>query len=166
MMSADSLVIRRVEQSDEAGFSSVEKFRRYLSEDRAGLRPVFVAILDGEVAGYVTLLWNADDPAFRMEEIAEISDLWVSDCFRCRGVGTALLAHAEQEAARRSPTVGLNVGLHSGYGAAQRIYVRCGYVPDGSGVVVEGEVVPEGSTIRLDDDPIVTLRMKKVLGVR
>ena len=28
----------------------------------------------------------------------------------------------------------LGVGLHPGYGAAQRLYIKQGYVPDGSGV--------------------------------
>ena len=28
----------------------------------------------------------------------------------------------------------LGVGLHSGYGSAQRMYVKRGYIPDGSGV--------------------------------
>lgn len=33
-------------------------------------------------------------------------------------------------AAETSDTVCLGVGLHSGYGAAQRMYVLRGYVPD------------------------------------
>ena len=28
----------------------------------------------------------------------------------------------------------IGVGLHSGYGSAQRMYVKRGFVPDGSGV--------------------------------
>ena len=55
------------------------------------------------------------------------------------------------------------MGLHSGYGPAQRLYARRGYVPDGSGVVIEGVTVPEGATIRLDDQPVVTLRLTKTL---
>ncbi|WP_417419328.1 hypothetical protein [Hominenteromicrobium sp.] len=44
----------------------------------------------------------------------------------------------EALAAETSDTVCLGVGLHSGYGAAQRMYVLRGYVPDGSGVWYEG----------------------------
>jgi hypothetical protein len=95
--------------------------------------------------------------------IPEISDLRVDAEFRRRGIGTALLEWAEAEAASRSDRVGINVGLHSGYGAAQRIYARRGYVPDGTGAVINGTVVPEGATITLDDDPIVTLRLMKEL---
>ena len=63
--------------------------------------------------------------------------------------------------ADRSGVVGLGVGLHAGYGSAQRLYVRRGYVPDGAGVVIDGRSVPEGSEIKLDDSPV--LRMTKEL---
>ena len=41
---------------------------------------------------------------------------------------------AEKIAATYADIVYLGVGLHSGYGSAQRMYVKRGYVPDGSGV--------------------------------
>jgi hypothetical protein len=40
----------------------------------------------------------------------------------------------ESIAAGFADTVCLGVGLHSGYGSAQRMYVKRGYIPDGSGV--------------------------------
>jgi hypothetical protein len=33
-----------------------------------------------------------------------------------------------------SKTIALAVGLHEGYGSAQRLYIKRGYIPDGSGV--------------------------------
>lgn len=36
-------------------------------------------------------------------------------------------------------------------------------VPDGTGIVMNGLAVPEGATITLDDNPIVTLRLIKEL---
>ena len=136
---------------------------KYLQDQAAGLRSVHVAECDGEFAGFVTLLWSSADPTFKEQGIPEISDLRVLSCFRRRGIGTALLDRVETEAAARSGVVGLTVGLHSGYGSAQRLYARRGYIPDGAGVVVEGKTVPEGATIRLDDDPVVTLRMTKTM---
>lgn len=38
-----------------------------------------------------------------------------------------------------SSTICLGVGLHYGYGAAQRMYVKRGYIPDGSGVWFNGK---------------------------
>lgn len=136
---------------------------QYLEDEAFGRRWILVAQVEGRIAGYITLLWEADDTAFRSTDVPEISDLRVFPDYRRRGIGTALLDEAEAHAATRSRVVGLNVGLHSGYGSAQRLYARRGYVPDGSGVVSEGVTVPEGATIRLDDDPVVTLRMTKVL---
>ena len=157
-------VLRLLKPSDSAAlFDDESEFQRYLADQDAGRRSVHVAVCQGQIAGYVTLLWTADDPAFREQGIPEISDLRVDPGFRRRGIGAALMDQAETEAASHFDRVGLNVGLHSGYGSAQRLYVRRGYLPDGSGVVVEGKVVPEGATIRLDDNPIVTLRMTKRL---
>lgn len=44
------------------------------------------------------------------------------------------------------------VGLHSGYGAAQRMYVLRGYVPDGSGVWYEGRVWDQYAPCVNDDE--------------
>jgi len=161
-MSDDGICLRPLQASDLQAFpAKSETLARYLEEQEAGQRVVILAERDGEPVGYTTLLWSADDPVFRARDVPEISDLWVASGHRGRGLGSALLVEVERMAATKSEVVGLNVGLHSGYGAAQRLYVRRGYVPDGSGVVVEGETVPEGATICLDDDPIVTLRMTK-----
>ena len=136
-------------------------FEKYFEEQTRGLRWVQVVEWEGTLAGYVTVAWSASDRVLRDSGIPEIMDLNVLPQFRKRGLGSALMASAEAEASRRSSSVGLRVGLHSGYGAAQRIYVRRGYVPDGTGAVIEGEVVPEGSSVRLDDD--ITLRMTRDL---
>lgn len=39
---------------------------------------------------------------------------------------------AEKIAAKYADTVYLGVGLHCGYGSAQRMYVKRGYLPDGT----------------------------------
>ena len=162
MSSRAKVSLRELRDSEEEVFPRRSStFRRYLEEQANGLRHVCVADWHGELAGYVTLLWVAEDSRLRDRGLPEISDLEVLPSFRRRGVGSALMDEIETVAARRSPEVGLNVGLHSGYGAAQRLYVLRGYVPDGSGIVLEGSTVPEGATIRLDDDPIATLRMTK-----
>ena len=58
----------------------------------------------------------------------------------------------EELAAETSDTVCLGVGLHSGYGAAQRMYVLRGYVPDGSGVWYEGRVWDQYAPCVNDDE--------------
>ena len=78
--------------------------------------------------------------------------------FRNRGIGTALLELAEAAVARRGDVVQIAVGLHRGYGAAQRHYVRRGYVPDGAGASIDGRPVAEGVTVALDDALVITMR--------
>jgi GNAT superfamily N-acetyltransferase len=142
------------------GWSKPETgFAKYLKEQEEGVRWARVAELDGQLAGYVTLRWESPDPVFRQVGVPELMDLNVLPQFRRGGVGSALVEAAEIEASGRGPTIGLRMGLHSGFGAAQRLYVRRGYLPDGAGAVLHGEVVAEGAAIVLDND--LSLRMTR-----
>lgn len=89
-------------------------------------------------------------------------DLNVLGGFQRRGVGAALLDAVEARAAERHERIGLRVGLHPGYGPAQRLYAERGYLPDGAGAVRNGRPVPEGAAVPLDDE--TTLRLIKRLG--
>jgi GNAT superfamily N-acetyltransferase len=163
------LRIRPIEPEDagelSAAFRAIgwskprERFDRYADEAKAGTRWVRVAEWEGSLAGYVTLLWESDDPVLRKEGSPEVKDLNVLPRFRCKGIGNALLDEVEAEARTRGHIVGLRVGLHSGYGPAQRLYVKRGYLPDGSGVWENGAPIEEGAQVQLGDD--VTLRMIK-----
>ena len=87
-------------------------------------------------------------------------DFNVLEKFRRNGVGTVLLDVAEKIAAEYSDTVYLGVGLHSGYGSAQRLYVKRGYVPDGSGVWYGDKVCNPYSACVNDDDLVLYLSKK------
>lgn len=137
------------------------QYMRYLHEQASGSRMTLVAEWGERVAGYVTIVWESQDPVFGDRGIPEIKDLNVLKPFRRMGIGNSLMESAEAAIAERSQVAGVGVGLHSGYGSAQRLYVRRGYLPDGAGVVVDGKTVPEGAEIRLDDEP--ALRMTKRL---
>lgn len=135
----------------------VEKFGRYMTEQREGVRDCWVATVGGRFAGYVTLAWKPDYPGFARKGIPEIQDLNILAEFRKRGIASRLLDCAEQAARPRATVVGIGVGLHPGYNAAQRLYVKRGYVPDGLGVTYEGRYVAEGEEIRLDDSLLLHL---------
>ncbi len=83
-------------------------------------------------------------------------DLNVLPAYRKMGIGSLLLDTAEKEAATRSKVVGIGVGLYvgedSGYGAAQRLYVKRGYIPDGKGVTYNYQPTIPGNGYALDDD--------------
>jgi GNAT superfamily N-acetyltransferase len=133
----------------------VAQYRKYLAEQAAGNRICLVATVDGQFAGYVTVNWVPLYSPFAEQEIPEIQDLNVIPPFRRQGVGTRLLDRAEEEVALHSSVIGIGVGLHPGYNAAQRLYVKRGYVPDGRGVTYRNRYVEEGMEVVFDDDLVL-----------
>jgi ribosomal protein S18 acetylase RimI-like enzyme len=127
-------------------------FERYLAEQADGLRVTLVVWCGGEVCGYGNVVWESGYPPFREEGLPEIQDLNVLPGFRRRGIGGRLLDEAERLVSARSPRVGIGVGLYADYGAAQRLYVRRGYVPDGRGIHYNGRPVSGGARVVVDDD--------------
>ena len=67
---------------------------------------------------------------------------------------------AEAVAARYADAVYLGVGLHSGYGSAQRMYVKRGYVPDGSGVWYRDTACAPYAPCINDDELVLYLSKK------
>lgn len=160
-------VIRLMDESDpetmSAAFTTLgwhkppALYQRYLTEQEEGKRLAFLAEWRAEFAGYVTLEWVSDYRPFAERQIPEISDLNVLPAYRRQGIGNALLDRAESAASARSKVVGLGVGLYSDYGAAQRIYVRRGYLPDGRGIMYRNQPVEPGATIPIDDEAALML---------
>jgi ribosomal protein S18 acetylase RimI-like enzyme len=125
-------------------------YERYLTEQNAGERAVFVATTNGVFAGYVTVLWASTYAPFRALDIPEIVDFNVLPKFRRRGIGTQLMDEAESCIAERSPIAGIGVGLTEDYGAAQILYHRRGYIPDGRGISWQGKPCQFGDQVTVD----------------
>ena len=81
----------------------------------------------------ITILSCAKQGPFA-EIYPELSDFNVFEPFQNQGIGNLLLEEAEKQVRLISDKVTLGVGLHSGYGPAQRLYIKRGYIPDGTGV--------------------------------
>ena len=127
-----------------------------------------MAHLHDQFAGYVTLNWKSQYESFAAGCIPEIMDLNVMPPFRKCGVGSILLDIAEKEAATKSEVVGIGVGLYAGedggYGSAQRLYVKRGYIPDGKGVTYNYQPTIPGNSYPLDDELVLwfTKRLSSV----
>ena len=161
--------IRKMQESDikdlSRGFisqgwpSREEILTRYFKEQESGEREVLVTEIDGAVAGYVTILPSAKHGPFA-EVYPELSDFNVFEPFQNQGIGNLLLEEAEKRVKLISDKVTLGVGLHSGYGPAQRLYMKRGYIPDGTGVWYQNQPLEMNATIQNNDDLVLYLSKK------
>ena len=158
--------IRKMQESDikalSRGFTSQgwpsreEILTRYFKEQESGEREVLVAEVGGTLAGYITILPCAKQGPFA-EIYPELSDFNVFEPFQNQGIGNLLLEEAENRVKLISDKVTLGVGLHSGYGPAQKLYIKRGYIPDGSGVWYRNQPLEMNATIQNNDDLVLYL---------
>ena len=133
----------------------------FAAQDAAGRR-IFWARRDGEPAAYGLFNPQSRYALYRRLNIPEIQDLNVVPTARRQGVGAACLAWCEEKArAMDYGQIGISVGLHSGFGAAQRLYMKSGYMPDGFGVTYDRETVAANS-LRPVDDQLCLMLVKEL----
>jgi ribosomal protein S18 acetylase RimI-like enzyme len=117
-------------------------------DERVEIRDVLVAVVDGDVAGYVRL--GRPTPLTASDHVAMIQGLAVDPARQRQGVGKALLDAAAAEArARGARRLTLRVLAHNE--AARRLYERAGYVLEG---VLRGEFCLDGEYV---DDMLMAL---------
>jgi len=128
------------------------QYGRYFKEQNLGTRNVYVAFVDITFAGYITICWKSTYPPFLEAQIPEIVDFNVLPKYRRQGIGTALMDMAENEIKKRSSIAGIGVGMDSDYGAAQRLYVLRGYIPDARGLHYRNHFTTYGEQVTVDDN--------------
>jgi ribosomal protein S18 acetylase RimI-like enzyme len=165
MVAKNELTIRKMIYEDCDSISSafrlqnwdkpVEQYETYFQEQLDDNRLVLIAEYGGEFAGYLTILWMSAYKYFWDNNIPEIADLNVLIKYRRRGIATELMAEAESIVAQDYDAVGIGVGLILDYGAAQRLYVKLGYMPDGFGASKHGRYLKYGDEVAADDDLVL-----------
>lgn len=164
---ASSLRVRNMERRDAACITreeiaqgwhqTIDKYLTRLEHQRQGKCIALVAEYEGSVAGYINVYLKSLEGPFGNRNLPEIVDLGVLEKYRRRGIGTALMDQAEKIAGQYADFVYLGVGLHAGYGSAQRMYVKRGYIPDGSGVWYRNApCIPYAECVN-DDDLVIYL---------
>lgn len=163
----ERLVIRTMEPEDgpelirgeqAQGYHTTEaKFHMRLRDQAEGRSIALTAVHGGLAVGYIHVYRQAADGPFAGAGIPEIVDFGVLEKYRCRGIGSRLMDTAEGIARELAPRVCLGVGLHQGYGAAQRLYVKRGYIPDGSGVWYREEICQPYGPCTNDDSLVLYL---------
>lgn len=169
--SDNEIIIRNLEQSDaqiitneeiaQGWDATIDKYLTRLQDQAEGRAISLVAEYRGNVAGYINVYPDSKWGAFANQGLPEIVDFGVLEKYRKRGIGGKLMDIAEKIAGEYSNVVYLGVGLHYGYGSAQRMYVKRGYIPDGSGVWYKDSVCGQYADCCNDDD--LVLYLSKVL---
>lgn len=163
----NGIVIRDLQQSDaqiitdeeiaQGWDASVEKYEMRLKHQAEGRSISLVAEYNGNIAGYINIYPNSEWGAYANRGYSEIIDFGVLAKYRNNGIGSKLMDIAEQIAFSYADVVYLGVGLHSGYGNAQRMYVKRGYIPDGSGIWYKDEICKQNANYCNDDDLVLYL---------
>ena len=166
------LIIRNMEEADARVFTDEEiaqgwhmdisKYLARLQDQSAGKCVSLTAVYKGLPAGYVSVYLTGLGGAFSGEGLPEIVDFSVLEKYRRKGIGSKLMDVAEEIAGQYANTVWLGVGLHSGYGSAQRMYVKRGYIPDGTGVWYRNKPCAQYETEIANDDDLVLFLSKKL----
>ncbi|MEM7032430.1 MAG: GNAT family N-acetyltransferase [Chloroflexota bacterium] len=118
---------------------------------------LLLAEYESTYLGHCKIIWQPTHPYFKEHDIPEIQDLNVSQVYRRQGIATRLMDEAERIVGHRTNTIGIGFALYQAYGAAQRMYVLRGYVPDGQGIVYNDAYVEPGQSYRVDDDLVLGL---------
>lgn len=125
-------------------------------------RDVFIMMEDMNPVGYAMLNWSPRYSLYKRLDIPEIQDINIIPECRRQGRGEAFILYLEEVVRQGGRTeIGIGVGLHSGFGAAQRLYCRLGYLPDGNGVVYDRETITPHSIHPVDDD-LCLMMIKKL----
>jgi len=153
MKETDPLVIHN-EEIAQGHHRTIESFSSRMKDQQEGKAIPLVAEYKGNIAGYVNVYKKSNpDGSLR----CEIEDFGVFIRYRNQGIGSKLMDIAEQIASEHSDVVHLCVGVHSGYGSAQRMYIKRGYLPDGSGVWYQGSQLGQYADCKNDDDLVLLL---------
>ena len=156
MVQSDAQIITE-EQIAQGWNQTTEKYEMRLRHQSEGIAISLVVEYKGNVAGYINVYPDSKWGAFANQGYPEIVDFGVLEKYRRNGIGSILMDVAEKIASGYSDTVYLGVGLHGGYGSAQRMYVKRGYIPDGTGVWYGEQVCPQNADCCNDDDLVLYL---------
>jgi len=164
---SDNLTVREIGRDDPPTIAGAfraqgwdkpqDQYEKYCRDQMEGKRTVLIAELDGEFVGYLTIAWESPYLPFRNAGIPEVVDFNVLVAQRRKGIGTVLMDEAELRISEKSKIVGIAVGLSPDYGAAQVMYAKRGYVPDGRGIQYDGKQLRLGDKTTVDHGLVMHL---------
>ena len=172
----DKLTIRNMETEDAQVFTDeliaqgwhpdIAGYMSRLKDQTEGKCIALSAVYEGCPAGYVYVYLHVEEGPFKGKGWPIIVDFNVLKKYQRRGIGNRLMDAAEQVAGQYADTVCLGVGVCDSYGTAQRMYVKRGYIPDGSGVWYQGRQCIQYETVCTVDDDLILFFSKQLRGDR
>ena len=170
----DVLIIRDMEAADaqilndeytaQGWHPDIDYYHMRMREHAEGKCVALTAVYQGHPAGAVYVYFSAQEGPFKGKGWPEIVDFGVLQKYQRKGIGNRMMDTAERIAAQHADTVCLGVGLCREYGTAQRMYVKRGYIPDGSGVWYQNKQCVQYETICTIDDDLVLFLSKRLHG--
>ena len=133
-----------------------------MREQAEGKCIALTAEYKGHPAGTVYVYLTVHEGPFKGKGWPMIVDFSVLKKYQRKGIGGRMMDAAEQIAGQYADTVCLGVGVCDSYGSAQRMYVKRGYIPDGSGVWYRDKQCVQYETVCTVDDDLVLYLSKKL----
>ena len=147
-----------IEGTKETNVSRYDEYLKMCVKENDEMKRVtFGAFVENDFAGMVNVIFKSSYPYFNSNNIPEINDLLVIPRFRNKGIAKKIIDEAESYTAKSYKKIGLGVGLYKDYGAAQRLYFKNGYIPDGNGLMYNNVEVKPGIHAKVDDDLLIYL---------
>jgi GNAT superfamily N-acetyltransferase len=171
-LTTPSIICRPMERGDVALLNHLGRvtghilepdyFETTWQEVAQNKRQVICAHAAGQIVGYAHLNFHPLYQPFQRLGIPELQDLYVHPDYRRQGLGRLIIDHVESLARQNGYTeLGIGVGITADFGSAQRLYTKCGFIPDGAGVVQDRIPVPS-NTIRPIDGRMCIMMVKIV----
>ncbi len=160
MIDTDPEIITHEEHLQGWVHQKVEKYTQRLKDVAEGKCVALVAEYKGNIAGYFNVYPNSAGGSFGGKGLPELVDFGVLAKYRRHGIGNVLMQVAEDIAKRYSDTVYLGVGLHRDYGSAQRLYIKRGFIPDGTGLWWNGKNLEPYADMKNDDEAAIYMSKK------
>ena len=155
-----SIILRKIQLADcqlishafgQQGWDKpVSQYERYFELQETGQRDIMLAEYQNEFAGYLTINWQPGYGPFKERNIPEVVDFNVLKKYQRLGIGTVLMDEAERRIKQVSDYAGIGFGVMKDYGAAQILYIKRGYIPDGKGLMKDTKSLDYGDKIVVD----------------
>lgn len=140
----------------------LEYLEQCFERQNQGDMTIVLVVFEGVDVGYCMMNWAPKYSFFKVHELPEIQDLNILQAYRQRGIGRAVIKYCEGLARDKGcQEMGIGVGLDASYGAAQRLYIKMGYVPDGQGISYDRKQIAHGE-FRPVDDQLCLMMTKKL----